>query len=210
MPIRLTRRRMMNLMLAAAAAPVAATLPGAVWAQGTRNVEAMTVGDADAPVTLVEYAMFTCPHCKSFHENVYPKIKSEFIDTGKVQLIFREVYFNRASLWAGMIARCADPDRYFGLVDLLFEKQSEWTAGSDSQVMVDNLYGIGRQAGLTDEEMNACMSDQDFAEALVAEYQKNAQADGVDSTPTFVINGEKVSNMSYEAMAESLTAAAGG
>ena len=186
----LSRRTALALSLAALA------LPRAGWAQAREIVE-MSMGAPDAPVTLVEYAMFTCPHCKAFQEEVFPPIKANFIDTGKVRLIYREVYFNRPSLWAAMIARCAPADRYFGIVDLLFERQAEWSGAFDSEPMMKELYSIGRQAGLTDEQMQACVTDRAFAEGLVAEFQKNATADGIDATPTFLINGTKVSNMNY-------------
>ena len=186
----LSRRTALALSLAALA------LPRAGWAQAREIVE-MSMGAPDAPVTLVEYAMFTCPHCKAFQEEVFPQIKANFIDTGKVRLIYREVYFNRPSLWAAMIARCAPADRYFGIVDLLFERQPEWSGAFDSEPMMKELYSIGRQAGLTDEQMQACVTDRAFAEGLVAEFQKNATADGIDATPTFMINGTKVSNMNY-------------
>lgn len=186
----LSRRTALALSLAALA------LPRAGWAQAREIVE-MSMGSPDAPVTLVEYAMFTCPHCKAFQEEVFPQIKANFIDTGKVRLIYREVYFNRPSLWAAMIARCAPADRYFGIVDLLFERQAEWSGAFDSEPMMKELYSIGRQAGLTDEQMQACVTDRAFAEGLVAEFQKNATADGIDATPTFLINGTKVSNMNY-------------
>ena len=200
----LTRRQTLALTLAAAA------LPGAAFAQDTRVVIEMTMGDANAPVTLVDYSMFTCPHCAAFHEETFPQIKKNFIDTGKVRLIYREVYFNKASLWAGMIARCGGEDRYFGMVDLLFKKQKEWIDGDDSDALVANLYSIGRQAGLSDGDMDACMTDKAFAQALVTEYQKNAKADGIDSTPTFMINGKKVSNMNYDKFAAALNEAIDG
>jgi len=190
MTLALTRRTALAVSLAAFA------LPGAGRAQ-TREIVEMSLGAPDAPVTLVEYAMFTCPHCKAFHEEVFPQIKKNFIDTGKVRLVYREVYFNRPSLWAAMIARCAPADRYFGIVDLLFERQAEWSGAFDSEPMMKELYSIGRQAGLSDEEMEACVTDRDFAEALVAEFQTNATADGIDATPTFLIDGEKVENMNY-------------
>ena len=153
--------------------------------------------------------MFTCPHCAAFAKDVFPKIKANYIDTGKVRLVFREVYFNKPALWAAMIARCAPADRYFGIVDVLFSTQESWAGESDEQAMLGKLYGIGRQAGLTDAQMDACMQDRAMAEALVAEYQKNAAADGVDATPTFLINGKKVGNMSYEEFEAKLDAALG-
>jgi protein-disulfide isomerase len=169
----------------------------------------MSLGKADAPVTIIEYASLTCPHCANFHEKTLPDLKRDYIDTGKVRLVFREVYFNKPALWAAMIARCAPADRYFGIADALFATQQSWAAEQDPQAMLGKLYGIGRQAGLTDAEMNACMQDRTMAEALVAEYQKNAEADAIDATPTFLINGEKVSNMPWEEFAAKLDAALG-
>lgn len=188
----MTRRHALALAIAA---PL---LPSAVLAQEARAVVDMTLGDPAAPVTVVEYASFTCPHCANFHKTVMPELKKNYIDTGKVFFTYREVYFDRSGLWGGMIARCAPEDRYFGITDVLYNTQSEWTSAKTPEETVQNLYKIGRQAGMTDEQMNACMSDRDFAEALVAEYQKNSEADGITSTPSFIINGEKASNMSYE------------
>lgn len=174
---------------------------------GPREVLEMVKGADDAPVTVVEYASFTCPHCARFHTSVFPEIRANFIDTGKVRFVMREVYFDRFGLWAGMLARCAGPDRYFGVVDLLFERQSEWVRGSDPAVIVDSLYAIGRQAGMKNEDMEACMQDGDFAKALVAEYQKNAEADDVRGTPSFIINGNKQENVSYSEFEAVLNAA---
>jgi protein-disulfide isomerase len=158
---------------------------------------------------MVEYAMFTCPHCAAFNQEVFPQIKANYIDTGKVKLVFREVYFNKPSLWAAMIARCAPEDRYFGIADLLFQRQSDWAAATDENEMIGKLMAIGRQAGMSDDEMNACLQDRALAEGLVAEYQAKAAADGIDATPTFLINGEKQPNASYEELSARLDAALG-
>ncbi len=198
----LTRRQTLAVALAAA------TLPRLALAQQTPAVPEMTMGDPNAPVTLVEYAMFTCPHCAAFNKDVFPKIKANYIDTGKVKLIFREVYFNKPSLWAAMIARCAPADRYFGIADVLFSTQATWEV-NDEQELLQKLYAIGRQAGMTDAQMDACMQDRGMAEALVAEYQKNAKADGIDATPTFLINGKKELNMPYDEFEAKLNAALG-
>lgn len=203
----LTRRQTLAAALAATVA--AGALPRLALAQATPSVPDMTMGDPDAPVTLVEYGMFTCPHCAAFNEEVFPRIKANFIDTGKVRLVYREVYFNKPSLWAAMIARCAPADRYFGIADLLFSTQKSWAAETDPKAMLDKLYGIGRQAGLTDAQMDACMKDRAMAEAMVAEYQKNASADGIEATPTFLINGQKEGNMPYEEFETKLNAALG-
>jgi protein-disulfide isomerase len=197
----LTRRQTL------AAALAAALMPSGALAQEKREVVEMVLGDPDAPVTLVEYAMFTCPHCAAFHADVLPQLRADYIDTGKVRLVFREVYFNRPSLWAAMIARCAPEDRYFGVAELLFERQPQWLASDDPQALVKELYAIGRQAGLTDAEMDACMQDRELAEALVAEFQKNAEADGVEATPTFVLDGEKLENLPWPELQAKLDAA---
>ena len=202
----LTRRQ---TLAAAVAFAALAGLPGLAAAQSTPKVAEMSMGDPNAPVTLVEYGMFTCPHCAAFAEEVLPKIKENYIDTGKVRLVFREVYFNKPALWAAMIARCAPADRYFGIVDVLFSTQQSWAGESDEQALLGKLYGIGRQAGLSNAEMDACMQDRAMAEALVAEYQKNAAADGVEATPTFLINGKKEGNMSFEEFQAKLDAALG-
>lgn len=175
-------------------------------ADGAVEIVDYVMGDPDAPVTLVEYGSFTCPHCKDFHLGPLKRIKEEYIDTGKVKLIYREVYFDRFGLWAAMVARCGGEEGYFGLVDLLYEQQQEWLAGSDVQAIANNLRRIGRTAGFSDEELDACLTNQAKAEAMIAHYQENVTADGVDSTPSFVIGGTTYKNMPYEEMAELLDA----
>ncbi len=161
------------------------------------QIEEMTLGPADAPVTVVEYASFTCPHCRDFHDTTFQQLKSEYIDTGKIQFVYREVYFDRYGLWAGLLARCGGADRYFGLVDLLYENQRDWLVDDPVQT-ADNLRRLGRTAGLTDEAVDACLQDGDKAQALVELYQENAKEDGIRSTPSFIIDGELYSNMSFE------------
>lgn len=204
----LTRRGLIVAGLAAAlAAPLAAqesTSPDAA-----PELVEMTMGSADAPVTLIEYASLTCPHCANFHGNVLPQIKANFIDTGQVRLVYREVYFDRPSLWAAMVARCAGPDRYFGVLDLLFRDQANWAQAEDVNGVVDGLYAIGRQAGLTDPDIKACLDDEALAKAMVAEFQANATADAIDSTPSFIIDGEKIGNLPWPEFEARLNEAVG-
>lgn len=199
-----TRRETIGLGLAFA------LTPALLRAQEIHDVQIMSMGPEDAPVTMVEYASFTCPHCANFHLSVLPRVKENFIDEGKVRLVYREVYFDRPSLWASMIARCAPRDRFFGVVDVLYRQQQDWATSPNPEEMVSKLYAIGRQAGLTNEEMDSCMQDRPFAEALVAEFQKNAQADQIEATPTFVINGTKQENVPYDELAAKLEEAAAG
>ncbi|PWE32632.1 thiol-disulfide oxidoreductase [Maritimibacter sp. 55A14] len=164
----------------------------------TSGIEDMALGDANASVKVIEYASFTCPHCANFHKTVFGKLKADYIDTGKIHFIHREVYFDRFGLWAAMVARCGGPERYFGIADMIYERQREWLSGEDASQIVGNLRKLGKIAGIGDAELDACLSDQQHAEALVARYQETAKADDITSTPSFVINGDKFSNMSYE------------
>ncbi len=158
----------------------------------TSLVEEMVLGSDDAPLTVIEYASSTCPHCKTFHQETFKKFKANYIDTGKVRFIFREVYFDRYGLWAGLVARCGGPERFFGIMDLIFARQPEWTRGNSESEIAGNLARIGRSAGLTGEEVEACMKDRALARAMVAVYKENAEEHGIRSTPSFIIDGELV------------------
>jgi protein-disulfide isomerase len=205
-PIRMSRRA-----FTAGALVLLATTALTPWAgaQEARDVAEMSMGNPDAEVTVIEYASLTCPHCAAFHKEVFPQLKATFIDTGKIHFIFREIYFDRAALWGAMLARCAGEDRYFGVVDVLFEQQAGWSRRPDAPAIMSDLYAFGRQAGLTREAMDACMSDQAWAQSLVETYQKNAQADGISATPTFIINGEKTSNLPWPELEARINAALG-
>lgn len=168
------------------------------------SVAEMTLGDPQAEVQVIEYASFTCPHCARFHENVWPELKENYVDPGRIGFTYREVYFDRYGLWAGMLARCGgDSEKYFAIADMIYERQREWTQGEPAEI-AENLRRIGRSAGLSEERLESCMTDGAKAEALVAAFEENAAADDVTSTPSFIIDGQKYSNMSYEDFAEIL------
>jgi len=179
-----------------------AELPlGAVSAQEAADVDTsgivdMTLGAESSKVTIVEYASFTCPHCANFHKGPFKELKAEYLDTDKVTFIYRDVYFDRFGLWASMVARCAGPEKFFGISDMIYNQQREWTDGEPVKI-ADNLRRIGKVAGIAPDQVEACLNDSEKAKALVAWYQKNAEADDVNSTPTLVINGKKYSNMNY-------------
>ena len=194
--IELTRRRLMALGLSTALVS-ALGLPAFAQEEALPAVPELVLGSADAKVTITEYASYTCPHCATFHTAVFKPLKAEYIDTGKVRFIYREVYFDRYGLWGAMLARCGGDMRYFGISGILFEKQQEWAASDDPGVVIENLKAIGRSAGLSNEQLDACYADQKMAEAMVADFQKNMEADDVQGTPTLFINGTKHSNMSY-------------
>ena len=177
-------------------------LVGAASAQeaevDTSTITEMVIGAEDAPVTLIEYASYTCPHCANFHTGVLPQLKEEYIDTGKVKLIYREVYFDRYGLWASLIARCGGPEKFFGISDLIYKGQSDWTRAGGATEVIDALRKIGGIAGLDKDRVEACLQDNTKAQTLVSWYQENAEKDEVEATPSFVLNGTKISNQSYE------------
>jgi len=185
-------------------------LLGAAMAQDvtidTSSIQDMVLGAPDAPVEVIEYASFTCPHCAAFHADQFVQLKANYIDTGKVRFIYREVYFDRFGLWASMIARCGGELRFFGISELIYAQQREWAAGGDPATIADRLRTIGKTAGLDDAMLDACMADGATAQNLVAWFEQNATRDNVESTPTLFVNGVKYSNMSYQALAEILDA----
>ena len=192
----------------------AAQLIGAANAQEAAEVDTstiveMTMGAEDAPVTLIEYASYTCPHCAAFHNGPFKQIKENYIDTGKVKMIYREVYFDRYGLWASMVARCGGPEKFFGITDLIYKDQSQWSRAGDVTQIVAELRKIGSLAGIEPDQLEACLQDGEKAQTLVAWYQENAAADDVTSTPSFVLNGRKVSNQSYADFAAMIDAELG-
>lgn len=181
---------------------------GAQDAQTDATAEAtvtdMVLGNADAPVTVIEYGSFTCPHCAAFDEEVFPQIKENYIDTGKIKFIFREAYFNKYDMWASMMARCGGEMKYFGIVDMIYSTQSEWARQNSEQAVADSIRKMGLQAGIDKDALDACMSDGAKLQALVGWYQENVDRDGVSSTPSFMVDGDLKSNMSYSDFAELL------
>lgn len=172
---------------------------GAAGAQEAASpVVDMTLGQADAPVEIIEYGSFTCPHCAAFEETVFPQIKENYIDTGKVKFTFREAYFNKYDMWASLMARCGGEMKYFGIVDMIYSTQNEWARQSSEQGVADAIRKMGLQAGIGQEELDACMQDGEQLKALVAWYQGNVEKDGFNSTPSFIVDGELHSNMPYD------------
>ena len=163
-----------------------------------------TEGKSDAPIHVIEYGAFTCPHCREFHASVYPKLKQNYIDTGKVKFTFRAFFFNRYGLWADMIARCGGEMRFYGIADMLYDQQTDWAGAGSAEKVLAKLKTIGRSAGLTDAQMDKCLQDGPMAQAIVAKFQKDSAADKIDGTPTFIINGKKYSNMDYAAFSKIL------
>ena len=181
-------------------APADSALSMAALAQDNADAQVlpdMILGQQDAPVTVIEYASYTCPHCANFHDTVMGNLKADYIDTGKVKFIHREVYFDKFGLWAGLIANCGGAPKYFAIGDLIYDGQRDWIGNGQDATVAANLRKIGLKAGLSGDQVDACLNDQARAQAMVATYQKHATADGIEATPTLIINGEKHPNMSY-------------
>jgi protein-disulfide isomerase len=151
----------------------------------------MALGPADAPVTITEYASMTCPHCAAFNATVFPKIKSEYIDTGKIRYVFREFPLDIKAAAGAMLARCIakdDAGKYFAVVDLLFRQQNDWVVKNTA----DTLGRIGKQAGLSQQAVEDCLRDQALMDKITADQKYAGEVLKVDSTPTFFVNGEKI------------------
>ena len=159
----------------------------------------MSKGNDDAPVVFVEYASLTCPACAAFHSNVYPQLNKEYIETGKVKFIHREIYFDKAGLWAALTARCSNVvNRYFGMLELLYSEQAIWSRYESSDKIVDALLRISAKSGIEKAKAISCLEDQEKALDLVNEFRIYVDKDAIESTPTFIINGKKYTNRSYD------------
>lgn len=150
--------------------------------------EDFTLGSADAPVTIVEYASLTCPHCAHFNTTVLPEIKKAYIDTGKVRLVYRDFPLDRFALMASMLARCSGRDRYFGFVELLFKDQRRWATASDPRHALSQLARLG---GMPQAKFDACLKDDTLQKAVLQQRLTASRELKISSTPTLIINGNK-------------------
>jgi protein-disulfide isomerase len=166
--------------LAQAAAPSTAELMEA------GPLEEMALGKSDAPVTVIEYASMTCGHCAAFHVKTYPEFKKRYVDTGKARYILREFPFDPLAAGAFMLARCAGKDKYFPLVETLFQQQRTWAV----EKPIEPLFAIAKQAGFTQQSFDACLRDQKMLDGIEKVRARATEKFKVDSTPTFFINGK--------------------
>lgn len=163
-------------------------------------VDDIVMGDEGAPVTMIEYASFTCSHCRDFSTNVFGKLKADYIDTGKVRFIQRDVYFDAVGLGAGILARCNGEEKYSAISEVIFADQNTWLSGKTMPEFEANLRKVGAKVGLTDAQMDSCWGDKQVIADLTTTFQANAGKDQIEGTPTFIINGEKVNNQPYEGL----------
>jgi protein-disulfide isomerase len=151
----------------------------------------MALGPASAAVTITEFASMTCPHCAAFNKDVFPKIKAEYVDPGKVRYVFREFPLDIKAAAGSMLARCIakdDAGKYFAVIDMLFKQQDDWVMKNTAET----LTRIGKQAGLSQEAVEACLKDQALLDKIAADQKYAGEVLKVDSTPTFFINGDRI------------------
>lgn len=180
-------RRLSLIMALGALALVACSKPGGTAAQGD-----MSLGDANAKVKVVEYASLTCPHCAKFHEEVFPAFKAKYIDTGKVQFTYKEFLTPPYEVAAAgyVVARCAGKDKYFTVLAGIFHNQQEMFSPTSSPREV--MLRVAQSTGMTEDQFKACLADEKALKDVNDRVEKAARNDGVQSTPTFFVNGKKL------------------
>jgi protein-disulfide isomerase len=143
------------------------------------------LGDPNAPVTVIEYSSLTCPHCAQFHNEIMPELKARYIEPGKVRWVFRDFPLDQMALSASMLAHCAPPERYFGLLDVLFETQDSWRAQG-----LTGLTNLGRLAGMTEQQIQQCLENEELGNRILQTRLDAQEQHDVSSTPTFIIDGQ--------------------
>lgn len=167
------------------------------------TAEDRVMGAPEAPVTIVEYASLTCPHCAKFHTETVPELKAKYVDTGKVRLVYRDFPLDRVALAASLLTRCVPDDRYFAMLEVLFRSQSSWAGAADPATALSQ---IGRTGGLDQASIDACLQDQAETDKIVAGIQQAQNQYKINSTPTIIINGTKYAGALSFAQVEALLA----
>jgi len=178
-----------TLFLALRPAPNMATGGQPVAAGAAQAVPGdFVLGNPNAPVTMIEYASLTCPHCATFHNTILPALENEYINTGKVKLVFRDFPLDGIALRAAALARCAGPERYHGFVKVLFRSQAEWAASPNPMTALERVAKLG---GIDETKFAACIRDEKTLDQILASRQDAERNFQVNSTPTFIIQGRK-------------------
>lgn len=192
-----TRRQILAAAgVGAAALALPSLLPGAAFAQQTVSaaelmaegpIKDIWVGKTDAPVTMIEYASLTCSHCATFHNTTYPALKSKYIESGKVRFVLRDFPLDPLAAAGAMLARCSGDEKRGPVLDLLFSNQKAWITDKP----VEALMNLLKQTGFTQESFESCLKNQELYDGVTKVRDRAAEKFGVNSTPTFFINGKK-------------------
>lgn len=164
----------------------------AASAGGDPRLQDMVIGKADAKVTIIEYASLTCPHCATFHAEVLPALKTEYLDTGKARLIYRDFPLDNLAFAGAILARCGGPGKYFTFLNVLFAQQRQWATASDPKAA---LTQIGRLGGVSAEQFDKCLADKALGDYILNSRLEGNQKFNVNSTPTLIINGKTESGV---------------
>jgi protein-disulfide isomerase len=161
----------------------------------------VALGSDKAPVTIIEYASMTCPHCAHFSAETFPELQKRYIDTGKVRFIFREFPLDALAAAGFMLARCAGNDKFMPVIETLFAKQAEWVVKEP----LEPMKSIAKQFGFTEDSFNKCLANQQVLNSIQAVRDHAVEKLGVNSTPTFFVNGKKlVGDQSIDQMAKEI------
>lgn len=195
----LSRRTFLEAAAATAlTAASASTLALPAWAESFDTGELAeagplgdkTLGDPNAPITVIEYASLTCGHCKNFHSNSFPHLKKNYVDEGKVFFIFRDFPLDNLAFAAAMLARCAPQDKFFDAIDLFFEQQKIWAFGTEPANPLDRLKMMALQMGFNEKTFEECLKNQEIFDGVKSVRDRANEKFTVNSTPTFFVNGE--------------------
>ena len=155
------------------------------------SVDDFMIGDENAPITIIEYASMSCSHCATFHTNTLPELKKEYIDTGKVRMVFRDYPFNYPALLGSMMMRCIPSDVRYDYMNALYKLQTTWV-DKDPKVSKKELYKIMQSGGMSKEEFDNCISNTELEQKILQVLMDAQEEFDIKSTPTFIINGEKL------------------
>lgn len=183
-------------------------LPAAAFAEILSTEEALTervIGNSEAPITIIEYASLTCPHCASFHAETLPQIKKDWIETGKAKLIYRDYPLDKYAASGAMIARCAPKDKYFVFLNAFYAQQKNWSSAPDPVKVLTQLAGLG---GMSKDDVDACLANDALQDGILQMRLEGQMQYDINSTPSFVIDGKKVTNLPYDDFNELLEDAA--
>jgi protein-disulfide isomerase len=190
--------RMLTSLAASLALMLAISLSGSLSGSARAAdapATAHVLGNAEAPITIIEYASLTCPHCAEFDKTVLPQLKTTYIDTGKAKLIYRDFPLDGVALKASMIARCLPSERYFAFIDALFKQQNNWASGGDPKV---GLQRMARLAGMGQDTFDKCFDDKQIEDQVLAERLEGSRQFNIQGTPTLIVNGKTTDGNSFE------------